>query len=127
MRPIPQWIAFRESTVTDQITEGEPVRCREADVLPAVPSPHGRVPLDPAREELVRAVIAVRREDEEREVIGVDVLDVVECLTERAFGGPGDADFARQRAEDFRTVGRMPRLGPKHVAHFMRDEAVEET
>src|SRR5207249_11010996 len=115
MRPIPQWIAFRESTVTDQITEGEPVRCREADVLPAVPSPHGRVPLDPAREELVRAVIAARREDEGREAICEDVLDVVECRTQCAFGGPGGADFARQRSAAFRTVGMSSALGANHV------------
>src|SRR2546425_5666108 len=120
-------IVFGQPTVPKKVSEREAVGRRKADVLPSVPSAHRGVALDPSGEEFVRPVVTVRRENEEREIVGVDVLDVVESVREGAFGGPRDSDFARQRSEDLGVVRRVPRFGPKHVAHLMRNETVEET
>src|SRR5207247_389762 len=92
---VPQLVLGCDQAMTDQTTDREPVACGESEVLPSVLTPHGRVVLDPACEEVVCAASVFAREHGEREVVCIDVLDMIERLAECRHGLEGGLNLSR--------------------------------
>src|SRR5437773_9028950 len=91
--------------MADQTTDREPVACGESEVLPSVLTPHGRVVLDPACEEVVCAASVRAREHGEREVVCIDVLDMIERLAECCLGRARNPDLFRYQSIHLGAVG----------------------
>src|SRR5436190_19758107 len=100
--------------MADQTTDREPVACGESEVLPSVLTPHGRVVLDPACEEVVCAASVFAREHGQREVVCIDVLDRIECLAEWRLGRARNRDLFRYHWIHLGAEGRTRRFGPEH-------------
>src|SRR5437879_9100324 len=113
--------------MTDQTPDREPVARGKSEVLPSVLASHGRVVLDPGCEEVVGTAAVCAREHGEREVVSIDVLDVIERLAERRLGRARNPDLFRDQSIHVRAVGRMPRFRPKHVPDLVSDQTVDQT
>src|SRR3989440_9020711 len=113
--------------MTDQTPDREPVARGKSEVLPSVLASHGRVVLDPGCEEVVGTAAVRAREHGEREVVCIDVLDVIERLAERRLGRARNPDLFRDQSIHVRAVGRMPRFRSKHVPDLVSDQAVHQT
>src|SRR5436853_7415427 len=109
--------------MTDQVPEGEAIRGRLANILPAVPRLRGRIVVDPRGEEIVGPATVGAGEDGEREVVRVDVLDMIEGRAEGAFARERDPDLFLVQSEDVRAVGRLVLLCAEHVAVRVCDDA----
>src|SRR5437879_11897636 len=112
--------------MTDQVPEGEAIRGRLANSLPAVPRLRGRIVVNPRGEEIVGPATVGPGEDGEREVVRVDVLDVVEGRAESAFARPRNPDLLLDQPEDVGAVGRMVLLRAEQVADLVGDQAIEQ-
>src|SRR5438094_8337662 len=113
--------------MTDQVPEGEAIRGRLANILPAVPRLRGRIVVNPRGEEIVGPATVGPGEDGEREVVRVDVLDVIEGRAEGAFARPRNPDLLLDQPEDVGAVGRMVLFRAEHVADLVGDQAIEQS
>src|SRR5205809_3808654 len=113
--------------MTDQVPEGEAIRGRPANILPAVPRLRGCIVVNPRGEEIVGPATVGPGEDGEREVVRVDVLDVIEGRAEGAFARPRNPDLLLDQPEDVGAVGRMVLVRAEHVADLVGDQAIEQS
>src|SRR5436305_12798357 len=100
--------------MTDQVPEGEAIRGRLANILPTVPRFRGRIVVDPRGEEIVGPATVGPGEDGEREVVRVDVLDMIEGRAEAACARARDPDLFLDQSDHVRAAGRVVLLPSEH-------------